>query len=88
MVVDQNNIAFMTNAFWIEGQPHNRVMSASRFNSLAHVSGMQMGAHDYAIGVKCDPANWPYHSSNNQVRRAAFEAGYMRGYKEMEKEHA
>lgn len=55
---------------------------AGRFNSLATASGFKMGEHDRKIGKLPDPQNWPYHSNNNQVRRAAFELGYWRGYRE------
>jgi len=53
---------------------------AGRFRSLATASGFKMGEHDRRLGKSPDPANWPYHSNNDQVRRAAFELGYWRGY--------
>lgn len=57
--------------------------TAGRFNSLAHLAGVQMGVHDKKLGKPCDANNWPYQSDNNAIRRACFEAGYYRGWREV-----
>lgn len=56
---------------------------AAKFNSLAHMAGMQMAAHDKKLGKRCDADNWPYHSDSNPIRRACFEAGYYMGWREV-----